>query len=1226
MARAFNPFLAALEDEQRRYKSEKSGTTNIPKTGKAFNPFTAAMEAEIESKKKREEEEEERLYNEVYNAPPEEEDNQKERGRNFLSRAFDQINIFDGGRSWGQERGDDSKSSFEQGVDFGSNIFEGVTQGVNTVGEGGRLVGELAKIASARATGNEEAESEAIRRATSDEESFLEEGRGIGGKGGWISREESADMSAGDLVKDIAGASLKTGSEVIPIGRASRALTLAKPGQMAKNTAKVAGEGLATGVGYTVGEGLLEDDLDPKTIATGGIIGVSLGGIMGNIGSRIATRKANTLARNAAQEAADKAAIRKQGEDVVQSMMQPQRTLLLGDGSENISRRIKDLDDELASLGEGSTFKPTDGAGVETRTLRDTQSIIEETGETVGSPTGPQKVLDEFVIDGGEGTTTVTPGTFENNAQRIKEIKRERATLQNELESIKVQKEVQPDYNPKTTETVIQKAAKSAETAKQVNDNMKFTDYKGRITDNLSSFFKALEGKLESTGGGRLTTNYYQKVIGGIASRNETQKVFARNLNANMESVVGKLSNRMKRKMGVEVGETLRRVADEDMAELTVSQISSKYGIDAKNVQVAKVLRQHFKDLLEETNKVRVERGQEAIPYRAEYMPQWSKNKITDGAGRGASMADEKFNPFAQSRTKNNQDFEKNVFKTLDQYHRYASNELHLTPVVRDLRKTSAQLKEAGNENASAFLDDFIDTAILKNRTAGWDKAWGIKEGSKRQAALQRISMARSLSGLAGNLRWMLVTQPQSLAVTVGKFGPINTAKGMLDYVTDSAVRKEIKNLPMYRLKRSQSVGATAGGQLDRVSDSVLKSRREFANDVMGMPANFIEETLDGMSAAAARRNALGHMKSGKMTKEGMKNFMQHGIEVTQSVYSAEARPMVLQNLMARSAFPFQTYSVEMWRHLNNLGRGKGAGWNQTGVDRARQATVMVSAIILGNELQKQVTGSDIATPGSVVPFVGTQVNQGIDWATAMFGEGTEFASGGGAGLTSFERDLGDFAGIAGDLSDSFQGDGDLPVGFSEGLEDYLNTGKADKFRKVLTRWGMGLAGVGGASTVNRMMDMAIDYNNEAIKTAKGRDIPFERTAGNVLTSGLMGRGALPQTEEFYGPQGGNQFTEKEWDMVNIVPEEQRDAYSAFFGSTKDDPAKKTITAKKIRQAVEDRNLEKARRLAAQYNRSMADKIGMLESEVGKIDKIMLDYLSTYMIDFDYYKRQYDKK
>lgn len=1406
----YNPFLALAESAKRR--REENPQTSVSRADES-NPFLMLAATREADRARRAQEEEERLYREIYNSEPEEEEGGDK--RSLLARLINQINIFDGGKSWGQHESDDTRSTLAQTWDGTKSLASAFSQGKQRVGTGiGRRLSGADDQETEAFNQTQQMLSDTINRAR---EKANDESLDQATRARWdaLARQttaelddifnkrheqvderieaydptkmagaivESASFGTGGTTVRAAGMTKKGIRSAVAARRGSSVGTPERTVNLKRATGAFAADGAITGASI----GVQKDEADAGSIAGDAIFGASLSGVMGQIGGRLVNRRSRLIKEQAdrammegVDESASRAAKYLDAEDATRSMMEPKRTLMLGDGSENIAKRIKDLDDELASLGEGSTFKARQGGGVEIRPLTEEKFILDETpikevgrvvyhgtnadfkakpktgrtatkrggfqttsemaffsdnkevskffakdrtkglggkanvgeyvlddsqlfnfssdwsnegiirsfeklgykrhelytqdgdftnlldtklfrdrliksgykgvkfkekggntygvvdeslykrrtGKTEIGQRGPETPIEKFVIEPSKGTTTVTPGTFQNNAQRIREIKRQRAALQNELDSINVQREVNANYTPKVTEKAFNAAAKGAKTADDINTGMKFTDYKGRITDNLSSFFKSLEGLLESTGGGRLMTHYYQKTIGGLAKRNEAQKVMSRNLNANMDEVFGKrLSNRQKRKIGTEVGDTLRKVSEKDMAEMTASQIATKYGVSTENAKLAKVLRQHFKDLLEEVNKVRVERGQQPIPYRSEYMPQWSKNRVTDGSGRSASLASEKYNPFAQARTGNNADFERNVFKVIDQYHRYASNELYLTPVVRDLRKISKQLVDQGNLNGASFLDEFIETAILKNKPAGWDKAWGITEGSLRQRALQRISMARSLSGLAGNLRWMFVTQPQSLGVTVGKFGPINTAKGMLDYATNPALRREIRNLPLYRLKRSQSIGATAGGQLDRLNTSVLKSRREFANDIMGLPANFIEQTLDGMSAAAARRNALGHMKNGKMTKEGMKNFMQHGIEVTQSVYSAEARPMVLQNLAARAGFPFQTYSVEMWRHVNNLSRGKGAGWNQTVADRARQATVMVSAILLGNYLQKQATGQDIASPGSVVPFVGGAVDKGIDWATAMFGEGTNFSGGGNQGLTAFERDIGDFAGVFNDISDSFKGDGDLPVGFSEGLQDYLETGKVDKFRKLLTRWGMGLAGVGGASTVNRFMDMAVDFNRESIKTGKKRDIPFERTPKNVITSALFGRGALPQVEEFYSSSGGHNMTQSEWDMMQVIPEEHQRAYADFFGSNKDDPAKKSVTAKKIRRAVDDKNLEKARRLAAEYNRDMAKKIHELEREVGTIDRVMLKYLQTYMIDFDYYRRQYNKK
>ena len=88
------------------------------------------------------------------------------------------------------------------------------------------------------------------------------------------------------------------------------------------------------------------------------------------------------------------------------------------------------------------------------------------------------------------------------------------------------------------------------------------------------------------------------------------------------------------------------------------------------------------------------------------------------------------------------------------------------------------------------------------------------------------------------------------------------------------------------------------------------------------------------------------------------------------------------------------------------------------------------------------------------------------------------------------------------------------------------------------------------------------------------------------------------------------------------MPPEKQKPYYDFFTFLKDDPAKKTITADRIKEAIKDKDFQKARRLATQYNKSVADKVSLLEKQTGQIDKDVLEYMGTFMIDFDYYKNK----
>lgn len=702
-----------------------------------------------------------------------------------------------------------------------------------------------------------------------------------------------------------------------------------------------------------------------------------------------------------------------------------------------------------------------------------------------------------------------------------------------------------------------QVASRASNAARIINDKLGVSDYTGRITDNLSSFFKSLEGVLESTGGREITSNFYRRVIGGIANRNEHQQVLARTLNANLG-----WTNRQKRQLGNQVGDLLRTVPNEDMASMTAEQIARQYNTSTDIASAAQTVRRHFDDMLEAVNEARAAQGRNAIEYREQYMPQWARRgRVSDQAGVTEETGlEEIFTAFAQRRGAQEADFERNVFRVLDQYHRGAANEVYLQPVVNTLRQMSRELAPI-NQRAASFLNEFIDTGIMKTRPAGWDRAWGIERGTARHRVLQRIALARSLSGLVGNIRWMIFTMPQTLSVTAGKFGVRNTARGMLDYFTDPNIRREVQDLEIFRLKRGSSVGATAGGQLDRLAESVLKTRREFLNDFMNVPANFIETVLDGSSAAAARRAAIDGVQTGSMTGQGLRNYMNHAIEVTQSVYAPETRALIAQNLMTRSGFPFQTYSTEMWRHVNNLARGKGAGWNQTAAGRLQQATTMITAIVLANELQKMATGRNLATPGSVVPYVGDGVNMAVD---GIFG--TEFSFSDNLQLTAFQGDARRLQQIYGDLQESVdERDGQL----IEGVKEYIENGNTRRLRSLAVTWGLGFSGIGGAATVNNIIDVAQAYNNEVIGVSRGNEIPFDRNLGNVLATSLSGIYSSPDVRSYYELQDQIWETSQERGRINT----------------------------QINELIRAGNITEASVLAGRYNQQLAELEQRLQRE-----------------------------
>jgi len=929
--------------------------------------------------------------------------------RNVASRAWDMLNVADSGRSWGRANPDErgkELSSGDQFKKFGGQVIGGVEKVQDSIDSlAGHTQRELNDLAEQFRKG-EITNKEYQKQLTDIQEDIA-----------WAGTE---DKGYGNRLIKSAAVAAETASDLMPatkgVTTSAKALKqIAKQGgsKMARNAAakKAAKEsakfGAATG---GVGSGaatLAEDGATLQDVALGTLAGTALGAGMGAGGAALGAIPSRIKPASADYTPSVQAAKAMSVKELSEGVERLQAVVDNGiaDGLAPNQKTVQALDFYKQELSSRTPAKP--GAETPNGAVQARNALLPEQDGAVDSPVVDSPTADSPTADSPVGLNELTTDT----------------------EPVSVASDISKTPN-KTTNAILKKST-----------------YGGKVSDNISSFVRSIENAFENSGGKQLTTELYDKVYRRITQRNTLQNILAETLNKKLG-----LNNKQKIKIGERVGDLLRSVPDEDMNMLSPEDLATKYGSDVEVSKAAKTVKTHFRQVLDEVNKVRVQRGQDEIPFEPSYMPQWAE---PSGGKPGKRITpDEKFNPFAQKRTGNNQDFEKNVFKVLDQYNRYAANEVRLTPAVQHVKGWIKVLEESGNTKGAKWLDDFIQTALVKNRPGTLDEWAGVVPGTKRSAVLNKINIARSLSGLVGNITWMVKTQPQSLATTVGKMGYKNTLKGAMDWFTDPAIRKMVKNTDTYKLKRSQSVGATAGGQLDRLSSSVLKTRREFANDFMNVPANYIEQSLDGIAAAAARRRGLGHVKNGVMNEAGLNNMMNWGIEATQSVYVAEARPLIMQNISARAGFPFQTYSFEMWRHLNNIAKGQGSGFRLEKTQRVVQATKMITAIMLANAAQKAFTDDNVASPGSVIPIAGGAVNKAIDSVA-----GTEFSYYGNRTI-ALENDA---------------------TRIISSVKSFADDGDTEALTKSLISWGMGLSGIGGASTVNRIIDGAVETDKETI-------------------------------------------------------------------------------------------------------------------------------------------------
>jgi len=499
-------------------------------------------------------------------------------------------------------------------------------------------------------------------------------------------------------------------------------------------------------------------------------------------------------------------------------------------------------------------------------------------------------------------------------------------------------------------------------------------------------------------------------------------------------------------------------------------------GIDEGIARLAKDLRKELDGVRQEANTVRKSLGKKEMGYIENYAPHvrevnfwrdlWGSPKTTISDNFDYIIPNAKKNPHALSRTGGMVGKEKNMWKLLDGYLDAISNDIYKSPTIEKLKAANSVIKGKGHYKMSDLVEKHIREQLV-GKPAAIDSYLGITEGSLKRAGLQKINMARNISALAGNIVWTAIVQPASSTLTVARSGGVtrglqNTLGGMVDFATSAPLRREIGNLPTMRIKtKGASVGATGAGDLDRVAGKIFKTRISKYNDFVGKVADSMEYWLTGSAMGAGKRYA----KQLGLTGKDADIFANWMGGATQSSYNKEARPLVMNNLALRSAFPFQTYAFEMYRYLKTL-VGQGGGMPLVKSQRFSQAIMLLAGMYVYNKFSEKTIGRSLNSLGSAIPLVGSVVDEGITQVAQVAGLKDKEYRGTGRGPVAPHEDIKSF------------------VYATDALVNYNNM---QPLRKELVKWGMGFSGVAGASTVNRFVDGMIATTQGYQHTRSGK-------------------------------------------------------------------------------------------------------------------------------------------
>jgi hypothetical protein len=192
--------------------------------------------------------------------------------------------------------------------------------------------------------------------------------------------------------------------------------------------------------------------------------------------------------------------------------------------------------------------------------------------------------------------------------------------------------------------------------------------------------------------------------------------------------------------------------------------------------------------------------------------------------------------------------------------------------------------------------------------------------------------------------------------------------------------------------------------------------------------------------------------------------------QVTQSMYNPETRMQLLNSMAVRTAFPFQSFAGEMFRHIRTLS-GKGGGLPLDAKQRFWHISNLIIGTIIINFISERARGRKLMTAGSFIPLVGGEVDKQISKVQGAL------AKKAGA---PYERTPYGRAPIA-----PMQDVDRLVSAITSGITN----GDFSKIRREVVFWGMGLGGIGGAGQVNKTVDGLIALEKGRVEDVRGRKL-----------------------------------------------------------------------------------------------------------------------------------------
>lgn len=296
------------------------------------------------------------------------------------------------------------------------------------------------------------------------------------------------------------------------------------------------------------------------------------------------------------------------------------------------------------------------------------------------------------------------------------------------------------------------------------------------------------------------------------------------------------------------------------------------------------------------------------------------------------------------------------------------SKDIFDTQIIQNNKAFAQQLRAEGYPGKAQYIERWTQEAFagqpawIDNVTPlGSDHpAW---KGIRATAKGIRKSLVNSV--FPGNLRWALSTQPSSIAYTVLKTGPVNTIRGVTDFLFKKELRDKITDLYSYKVKAGGSTAAVQDiGPRPASRATVIRRKREAFNSFLSLVVNYNEKALTGSSIAAGLR----HGKQLGLRGRALKEYASNVGARTQSMYNLEDRPGVLRSELVKTGASFQTFTFEGMSNMREY-FGKTGTPPEKGMKRIGQMASFLGTAMAINAGTNAAFGNEPWSYKSFLPF-----------------------------------------------------------------------------------------------------------------------------------------------------------------------------------------------------------------------------------------------------------------